>query len=184
MSALLLVLATSAGPGAEYTIDPDHAFALFSASHLGIGVTHGRFDRVSGSFVLDESSPASSSVVIQIDPASVNSGVKKRDGHLLGPDFLHAKQFPKFTFKSQSVRRLGPGRFEVAGTLELRGKSKPLTVRVESTGQGKDPWGGYRAGFKTSFELKRSEFGMTYGVADGLVGDTVRIEFAAEGIRR
>lgn len=179
-----LALVTVSAEAASYRIDPDHAFALFSTTHLGIGITHGRFDRVAGTFELDEANPTNSSVRIEIDPASVNSGVKKRDRHLVGPDFLHAKQFPKFVFQSRAVRKLSAGRFEVSGTLELRGKKKPVTVVVESTGAGKDPWGGYRAGFKTSFELKRSEYGMSYGLTDGLVGDTVRIEFATEGIRQ
>lgn len=181
---LAAVLAPSVAQAATFEIDPDHAFAVFRAKHLGIGVTYGRFDDVRGSFELNDGNPSASSVKIEIDPASVNSGVAKRDGHLKGPDFLHSKQFREFSFVSRKVKRLGKDRYEVEGTLTLRGVEKPLTVVVESTGEGKDPWGGYRAGFQTAFDLKRSEFGMTYGLSNNLVGDTIHIEFAVEGIRK
>ncbi|MEM6731760.1 MAG: YceI family protein [Myxococcota bacterium] len=181
---LLVVSGAVDARASTYAIDSDHAFAVFRAEHLGIGVTYGRFDKVSGSFELNEKQPSASSVQIMIDPASVNSGVKKRDGHLRGPDFLNAKQFREFSFESSVVKRVGDGRYEVKGTLKLRGVSKPLTVTVVSTGEGRDPWGGYRAGFKTSFELRRSEFGMTYGLSNGLVGDTITVEFAVEGLRK
>lgn len=183
-AALAALLVPTSVQAATFEIDGDHAFAIFRAEHIGIGLTYGRFDEVFGSFELNEKNPSASSVEIEIDPASVNSGVKKRDGHLKGPDFLSTKQFREFSFESTSVKRLSKGRFEVKGQLTLRGVKKPLTVIVESTGEGKDPWGGYRAGFKTSFDLKRSEFGMTYGLSNDLVGDTIHIDFAVEGIRK
>jgi polyisoprenoid-binding protein YceI len=72
--------------------------------------------------------------------------------------------------------------YEVAGDLALHGVTRPLTVKVQRTGSGKDPWGGFRIGFETTFTIKRSDFGMNF-MMEG-VGDEVRIILSIEGIRQ
>lgn len=69
-----------------------------------------------------------------------------------------------------------------AEVYKVDGVTRPLTVKVEHIGSGKDPWGGYRAGFETSFMVKRSDFGMTNML--GSVGDEVRLTVNVEGIRQ
>jgi polyisoprenoid-binding protein YceI len=57
-----------------------------------------------------------------------------------------------------------------------------LTVKVQRTGSGKDPWGGFRIGFETTFTIRRSDFGMNF-MMEG-VGDEVRIILSIEGNRQ
>ncbi|MGD9066870.1 MAG: YceI family protein, partial [Desulfobacterales bacterium] len=64
----------------------------------------------------------------------------------------------------------------------LLGKTRPITVEVNATGAGKDPWGNFRRGFETSFSIKRSDFGMTFML--GGVSDEVNLTVSVEGIRQ
>ena len=55
-------------------------------------------------------------------------------------------------------------------------------MRVTFVGEGKDPFGNYRAGFETTFTIKRSAFGMKYML--GPLSDEVRVILSVEGIRQ
>ena len=86
------------------------------------------------------------------------------------------------SFKSKSFTRVSQDVYEVTGDLALLGVTRPLTVKIQRTGDGKDPWGGFRIGFETTFTIRRSDFGMNFMM--GGVGDEVRIIISIEGIRK
>ena len=90
---------------------------------------------------------------------------------------LDVKQFPTLTFKST--------KFEgdtLTGDLTIHGVTKPVSFEVKKIGEGKDPWGGYRAGFEAKTVIQRSDFGVTYFIPG--VTDTTEIEVYVEGIRQ
>ncbi|HET7608031.1 MAG TPA: YceI family protein, partial [Gammaproteobacteria bacterium] len=80
-------------------------------------------------------------------------------------------------------QRTGESTFVVAGELTLLGKRRPLTLEATLNKSAPYPFGDRAEvmGVSARAKLKRSEFGMTYGVADDLVGDDVEIviEFEA-----
>jgi polyisoprenoid-binding protein YceI len=180
--AVLIALPMPAGAAETFEIDAVHSVVLVRVQHLGVSNAYGRFNQISGSFTLDEKEPAKSSVKVEVRTASIDTFNEKRDQHLRGPDFFNAKQFPVMTFESSAVRAAGEGRYEVEGKLSVHGVTKPLTVVVEKVGAAKDPWGGFRAGFETSWTMKRSDHGMDYML--GAVGDEVRVIVSLEGIRK
>jgi polyisoprenoid-binding protein YceI len=180
LAALALALLAAPAAADDYAIDPTHTAVLFRVKHLGVSYTYGRFNEVEGTFKLKDGLPDAIQVTIQAK--SVDTGNKKRDDHLRGPDFFNVKQFPTITFKSKAVKRTGTDTFEVTGELSLHGKTKEITFAAKKIGEGKDPWGGYRAGAELVFTVKRSEFGMTY-MPDG-IGDDVRIVVGVEGIKK
>ena len=174
--------AAEAPPSATYDVDPVHSFVLFEVRHLGVSDAWGRFDDKSGTIVLDEADPSRSSVALDVVASSVDTGNERRDKDLRGPDFFNATQFPAISFKSTEVRRRDDGVFLVRGNLTLHGVTKPLTLEVSKTGEGDDPWGGNRVGFRTEFTVRRSEFGMTF--LPDVAGDEVRLVVAVEAKRR
>jgi polyisoprenoid-binding protein YceI len=177
-----LLLAVPALAAETYEVDPVHSAVIFRVGHLGVSHTYGRFNDISGQVVLDAADPSKSSVEITVKADSVDTFSEKRDQHLKSPDFFNAKQFPELTFKSRSVKKTGESEFEVAGDLTLHGVTRPVTVKVQHLGSGSDPWGGYRAGFETTFDIRRSDFGMDY--MPGGVSDEVRLIVAVEGVRK
>jgi len=178
----LLACAALTPAADSYQNDGDHAFALFRVKHMDAGYSWGRFNGVSGSISWEAADPSKSTVSVSIAADSLDTHNDKRDQHLKGPDFLDAKQFSTLTFASQSFKKLSGESYEVTGTFTLHGVSKPLTVTVAKTGEGKDPWGNERIGFETSFVIKRADFGMTN--MPGGVGDEVTIHLSVEGIKK
>ncbi len=183
--ALLLAGLTTSGSvlAAEtYEIDPVHSTIAFRIQHLGVAYTWGRFGAMSGQAVIDEQNPAASSVQVEVKVESIDTGDEKRDKHLRSPDFFDAKTFPVARFTSTSVRRKGDV-YEITGTFELHGVEKTITLPLERVGSGKDPWGGYRTGFSGRTTIRRSDFGMKWGLG-GPVGDEVELFFDLELIRQ
>ncbi len=164
-----------------YALDPVHSAALFSVVHADVSNTHGRFNGTSGTLTWDATDPTKSALSITIKTESVDTGEPKRDQHLRSADFFNTKQFPEMTFVAKSFTKVDEKTYTVAGDLTLMGTAKPLSVTVTKIGEGKDPWGGYRIGFESSFVLKRSEYGMK--VTPG-VGDDVTVTFALEGVKK
>ena len=179
---LLSVFSVSALAAETYKLDPAHTSVVFRVKHLDVAYFYGRFNGPTGSFVFDESSPAKSSIELQLNANNVDTAVEKRDNHLRSPDFFNAGEYPLVAFKSTSVKKLNNETYEVSGNLTLLGKSQPITVKAQNTGSGKDPWGNFRRGFETSFKIKRSEFGMNF-MLNGL-SDEVVINVGVEGIRQ
>lgn len=172
----------SAAPApAAYQIDPSHSWVLFKVGHLGIGTAWGSFADFSGSFEFDAEQLGSSSVALELNAASVTTNNKKRDDHLRGPDFFNAKEYPTVSFRSTAVAGKADG-FQVEGVLELLGKEQPVSAELRLVGEGKDPWGNYRAGFEGSFVIDRTAFGMDY-MTEG-IGTEVTVTLAFEGTRR
>lgn len=180
--AVLGTLLALPAAAAEYAIDGTHSFTTFRVNHLGIGTAWGRFNDISGTFVLDEKNPAASSVEVAIAAESVDTGNERRDKHLRSPDFFDAKQFPALEFRSTRVKPIAAGALEVTGVLRIHGVTKEITIRADLVGSGKDPWGNERAGYETEFTIQRSDFGMSYMVPG--LGDDVKVYLAFEGIRQ
>ena len=181
LSALTLssVGAATATPG-SYEIDPAHTSVTFSVNHLGISTLVGRFNNVEGDITL--APKGDSSIEVSIETASVDTNHEKRDEHLRGPDFFNAKQYPVMKFSASKFDFSGDKSERITGKLSLHGKTKPVMLTVEPIGAGDDPWGGYRAGYKATTVIKRSEFGMDF--MPGGIGDDISVTLNIEAIKQ
>jgi polyisoprenoid-binding protein YceI len=86
------------------------------------------------------------------------------------------------TFKSTGATKTGERTWTVTGDLTLLGVTKSITAEVLWTGTAtmRDK----RSGFEATFTIKRSEFGMNYGVENGSLGDETRVVVSMEGVAR
>ncbi len=167
----------------EYPLDPAHSFVLFRTTHAGASYTWGRFLKVQGRMRLGESG-TDSSVEVSVESASVFTGVRKRDEHLKGPDFLDAARFPRIVFRSKAITPLEGERVRIQGELTLHGVSKPIEVEGRFVGRGKHPMDPNieLVGFHAEFDIRRSTFGMNQFL--GAAGDEVRLFVSLEGARK
>jgi len=157
-----------------WTIDPVHSSAHFRIQHMGAGMVYGRFNALSGSFTTG----GDGAVEFTVDAASVDTGNDGRDKHLRSPDFFDVAQFPQMTFVAKSFRQVEGDRWEAKGTLTLHGVSKEITVPVTHTGTGQGREGKPLIGFEATFDLQRSDYGMSFMV--GPAADAVRVTIAVE----
>ena len=60
--------------------------------------------------------------------------------------------------------------------------TKSISFPVQKIGEGKDPWGGYRAGFSGVTRLKLSDYGITKNL--GPASAHVELELNIEGVKQ
>jgi polyisoprenoid-binding protein YceI len=174
-------------PDGAFAVDPDHTSLIFRSKHVNVAYVYGRFNDKAGYVIFDEKNPEKSKILLNIDTASVDTNVKKRDDHLRSPDFFDAKKFPIATFTSKAIKSLGGDKYSVSGTFDLHGVQKELTVHFTKTGfVAKDPWGMQRIGGEAVFTLKRSDYGVNSidSKMPGLVGDDTELRVSIEALRK
>ena len=168
---------------ADYAIDTQgaHAFINFKVSHLGYSWLHGNFADFKGTFSYDEKNPAAAKVDVTIKTASVDSHHAERDKHLRSGDFLDVKKFPEARFVSTKIDSIDNKNARITGNFTLKGITKELVIDAVKIGEGKDPWGGYRAGFSGTTELQLADFNM---MNLGPASTTAYLTLEVEGIRQ
>lgn len=183
LGLLMLSVPVSYVSAASYTLDPTHTYPNFTVSHLGFSTMHGRFDSTTGSLEMDLDK-GTGSVEVSIKTESVNTGFKKRDDHLRSPDFFNVVEFPEMTFKSTQVKFKGKNMASVEGKLTLMGVTKNVTLEVDNIHCGKHPFNpkiNEVCGFNATGMIKRSDFGMKYGLP--AIGDEISINLEVEATR-
>ena len=188
MLTAVVPISASAAPE-TYVIDPIHSFAYFAIDHLGVSTVRGRFDKSSGKFTLDRAAKNGSLEVV-IDTASIDTGDRERgarprtrDEHLRSADFFNVAEFPQMTYKSTAVKFNGDAPSLVEGQLTLLGVTKPVTLKIDrwtckDHPMRKKPM----CGGDASTSIKRTDFGMKYGVP--AIGDEVKLMINVEAYKQ
>jgi polyisoprenoid-binding protein YceI len=148
-------------PG-RWGIDPNHSSITFAIRHLGLSKVRGRF----GAFdiTLNVGPSAELEVAANIDLASIDTSNPDRDVHLRSTDFFNVERHPTMTFRSTQIVPVDGG-YTMAGELMLNGVTRAMTLQVESNGLVVFPADGRtHFGLSASGELRRSEFGIEFGI--------------------
>ncbi|HET8746919.1 MAG TPA: YceI family protein [Ramlibacter sp.] len=174
--------APAPAPAGNYKVDPAHSGAFFEIGHMG-GISRfmGRFNDIAGDLVVD--APEKSKINVTIKTDSVDTNHEGLNKHLKSPDFFNAVQFPTLSFVSTGVKLDGNGEGTVAGNLTLHGVTKPVTLKLKHIGSGKGMKGEQRVGYVATGTIKRTDFGMTYGVP-GAATDEVDLRIGIEAIKQ
>jgi len=179
---LVLVLAATV-----YRAEPVNGTVGFSIMKWGVIKEEGTFREFNADIVFDEKNAAASRVAFDVEVDSVDTKNEGRDKTLRSEHFLHAKRYPRMTFRSTKVVPRGKDLADVTGNLTIRGVTRSVTVPVRLLGVSKSD-GHRRAGFETSFVIKRRAFGVTGGgwTAEfpGVLGEDVTIRIIAGGVSR
>lgn len=166
-----------------WTIDAGHSTVGFAVKHAVVATTRGTFTEYTGGATIDADDPAASSIWVEIDAASVNTGNEQRDGHLKSADFWNAEANPKITYRSTAVKVVGDG-IVTTGDLTIAGKTNPVDITWEFGGVAKDPWGNVKAGFEGTATINRSDWGITWNAAletgGFLIADKVKLVLEIE----
>ncbi|MDJ0460842.1 YceI family protein [Streptomyces sp. H27-C3] len=171
----------------DYTIDPAHSSIGFTVRHAMVTNVRGSFADHEGTLHLDGSDPAGSAASIEVQIASVDTGMADRDGHLRSADFFDAETFPRMTFRSTSAEQLGGDAYRITGDLTIKDVTKPLAIDLEFNGSATDVYGNERVGFEGSATILRSDWGLTWNAAletgGVMVSDKVKLTFDISAIK-
>ncbi len=149
---------------ATWVIDPDHSCAAFAIRHMALAHVRGQFTKMKGTIRFNPADKSRTSVDVEIDVASVSTGIQKRDEHLLTDDFFDQGKYPTITFTSRTVDFLDNNRCRVSGDLTIHGSTRPVTFEGEYAGPRKNPYGDETTvGFSGTTTINREDFGMMWG---------------------
>ncbi len=175
---------TASITGGTYTADPSHTQVIWTLNHLGLSPYSGIFGDVTGTLLLDPKTLSAAKVSMTIPVAKVTTAGALSQ-HLLRPgkdggkpDFFGASPADA-TFVSTRVVAKGMTA-TITGNLTLNGVTKPVTLAAKFYGAGKTPpmmGGKENVGFTATGDIKRSDFGLGFGVP--IVSDAVHLDIAA-----
>jgi len=188
--ALALVIAVPLAASADiWQIDPTHSTVGFTVRHMTISSVGGQFDKFAGTITAKGNDPASVSIDVTIDTASIDTRSADRDADLKSANFLDVAKYPTMTFKSKKIEAAGTGKWNVVGDLTLHGVTREVTLAVEGpTAPIKDPWGNTRAGASATTKISRKAFGLTWNkmieAGGAVVGDEVSVSIDVEAVKQ
>jgi len=173
---------------AVWKADVTHSVVEFSVKHMMIATVRGRFTEFDITLNGDPENLTGASVEATIKTASVDTHQADRDTHLRSADFFDAEKYPDMTFKSTKIEHVGGNEYNVTGDLTIRDQTRPVTLKVEYGGSGKDPWGGTRAAFSATGSVNRLDFGLKWNVPlEGggiLVSNDVKLHIDVQLVRQ
>jgi polyisoprenoid-binding protein YceI len=163
-----------------YTADSGHSMIGWRVSHFGFNDFLGLFGDVSGTLSLDPKNPNAAKVDITVPVSKVTTTSAGLTGHLLRagkdggkPDFFGPTPADA-RFVSTKVIANGTSA-KITGDLTLNGVTKPVTLDSKFAGAGSNPYNKKATvGFHATGAIKRSEFGINYGIP--LISDEVKLQ--------
>ena len=187
LAAAALALAASGAAAApeRYEIDPEHTVVSFLVGHVGYASVLGVFLDLEGGFTYDRETRELSDLEVRVATESVETFHEERDEHVRAGDFLDVEAHPVMSFTAEGGEPASDTEGTVTGELTLLGETRPLTLDVTLNKAEDYPFGHGRftLGLSARGSLKRSDWGMTYAVDNGLVDDEVRLVIETEALR-
>lgn len=168
-----------------YAADPGHTMVVWEVDHFGFSKYSGIFGDVAGTLVIDPANPAAAKVDVTIPVAKVTTASAGLTSHLLRagkdggkPDFFGATPADAKFVSTAVVLDDDGDEAKVTGNLTLNGVTKPVTLDVDFHGAGTNPFNKKETvGFQAETTIKRSDFGISYGIP--AVSDEVELEIHA-----
>jgi len=164
--------AVSAG-AVEFTqMLADKSSLVFVSKQMNVP-TDGKFKAFKATVAFDPAQPAKGSIDFEIDMASVDVGSKEADDEVKGKDWFNIKAFPTARFVSSSIKPAGANKFDVAGKLTIKGKTRDV---VAPTSFRQD---GANGVFEGSLTIRRADYSIGEGMwaAFDTVANEVQIKF-------
>ncbi len=183
-AVLTLITGSALATPVTYEVDPSHTYPSFAADHMGgLSVWRGKFDKSSGTIVLDKDKSAGT-VEITVDTSSIDFGQDKLNEHARGPDMFDVAKFPTATYKGKLVNFKNGAPTEVQGEFTLHGVTKPLTLKINQFLCKPNPMTKKEVcGADASATFNRKDYGLGFGEAYGFKMD-VTLAIQVEAVRQ
>ena len=158
-AALLLACALAPVfiPAQAATLQPDKSDLSFTFKQMGVPVD-GKFTKFDAQLEFDSKKPEAGRIAFTVDLGSVSLGDASFDAEMAKAPWFDTKRNGKAIFVSNAIKPTGPGKYDVAGKLTLKGASRDVVVPLT-----------LNAGIATgSLAIKRLDF----KIGDGEWADT------------
>lgn len=172
-AAALFWAGVAGAQAAEFNaVLPERSAISFVYKQMGVEM-NGRFRKFTAQLAFDPAKPQAAQASLDVDIASIDAGSADANGEVLGKPWFDAKAFPSARFVAKTIKPVGPGRYEVSGSLSIKGRSIEVVAPANFKQEGAD------GVFDGSFVLKRADFTIGSGAwADfDVVANEVQIKF-------
>jgi polyisoprenoid-binding protein YceI len=173
-----------------WKIDPVNSAISFSVKHMVVATVHGRFDGFRGTIRFDGNDPYEAVVDVEIDAASINTGITRRDEHLRSADFFDVVTVPTFTFRSTRVEPASLFRRDhwlVVGDLTMHGVTRSVELAAERTDGSQNPSDADVISFVATTKINRKDFGIGLDLplekGEFVIGDDVKIAIDVQALK-
>jgi len=171
-----------------WVMDPAHSEVTFKVRHMMITNVTGTFENSTGTMHADSPDFSDAEISFDAEVASVNTRNSQRDEHLRTNDFFDAVTYPKLSFTSSKMEKVGDKDYALQGEITIRGVKKQITLQVAYKGLVVDPWGLMRAGFEMTGSVLRADFGLQWNATtdDGsiVLSDEVKLLMNVQMIKQ
>ncbi len=172
----------------KWAIDTTHSEISFKVKHLMITNVKGSFKEFDSTVYTHGDDFFTSDIEINLNAASIDTGVADRDAHLKSADFFDVENFKQIRFVGKKSERKDDDSYILYGDLTIKGITKPVKLDVEFGGVMKDPWGNEKAGFTVTGKFNRKDWDLNWNAAleagGVLVGDEVKISGDIELVKQ
>jgi polyisoprenoid-binding protein YceI len=127
--SLAMLLMASSGAGAQAVLI-DKSEIRFLSRQMGVNV-EGRFRKWKANVDFRPKDLAKSKAEFEIDLSSIDLASEESETELRRPRWFDTAKFPVATFQSTAMKDLGGDRYEIAGTLTMKGKAQDEKIPVE-----------------------------------------------------
>src|SRR5579872_1414568 len=150
----------------KWGIDPMHSEIGFKVKHLMFTNVRGSFKEYEANIVTTGDDFMTAEIDFWLNPASINTGDEKRDGHLKSGDFFDVENFKEINFVGNTYEKVdNDGSYNLYGDLTIKGIKKQVKLQVEFGGVVKDPWGNEKAVFNINGKINRKDWGLNWNTA-------------------
>jgi polyisoprenoid-binding protein YceI len=163
MLGMLLFSSSSASAQQQAPLQlvAEKSFVRFVSKQMNVPV-EGIFRKFSAQVAWNAAKPELSTARIELEPASIDLGMEDINKETRTKEWFDVAAQPKAFFVSGAVKSLGDGRFESAGKLTIKGRTRDVVALFSAKAEA----GGMA--FEGAFPIRRLEF----GIGEGSWGDT------------
>lgn len=169
--------AQPSGGAVGYEVTPEVSKIRF---HVNASVPlEGTFEKWEAKLAFASPDPATGVLEFKIQADSVHTGSQMKDDRLKSENCFDVQHHPYITFRSSKIIQTGPHKFDVLGTVSLRGVSKTekLTFTADRKEEGKGT-------IKGNLWFYRKDYGLGGSIPFVTIADQVElsIEFKAKRV--
>ncbi|MBU0689482.1 MAG: YceI family protein [Gammaproteobacteria bacterium] len=145
---------------------------MFGYTQMGVTM-EGKFNRFTAQLAFDPAKLKTAQAKIDIDIASIDTGVDEANEEVVGKQWFNAQTFPTASFVSTGMKSLGGNRYEASGKLSIKGTTRDVVVPVTFSSAGA------RGQFDGVLNIKRLDYAIGEGAWSdvGTVADEIQIKF-------
>ncbi len=138
----------------------------FKIKNLGVNVD-GSFSKVKIDAKIDKNDLANSFINSEIWVESIETGMKKRDEHILAEDYFDLKNYKLISFSSSKIEWVSENKYQVEANLTIKRITKKVSIPINLSTQNDE------VTISSEFEINRIDYGV--GGRSLILGKTVKI---------